>query len=592
MTVSLTRLEEQLLDNPAQLTAFRSTGHCVVLAGPGSGKTKVLTAKIARTLLLDTKAPRGVACVTYNNECVRELRRRLSGMGLDEGSRLVLGTLHSFCLAHILAPFGRMAGRDYASRKVAPKSEAAKLLQQACDELHQRGTPVISAVHALRRDYPLRSADPAWERDPLAAVAERYEELLDAAGLVDFQTIISDALDVVRKNEWARRALRAQFPVLFIDEYQDLGLALHLMVQQLCLVGGMRLFAVGDPDQSIYGFLGARPDLLRGLAEQSDVEDVRLRFNYRSARKVIGASEAVLGHGDQQTNVSPEEGSVSFHAVDGGISSQIRFVVSSLLPSLARRVSPGEIVILFPTKNEGDALATAMKTAGLDHVRLGPNAAFTRTPASMLVEEAARWCSGGWRVGTPRLSQLFYRWEVILGNASPEIRRANRHALVQFFFAQRDVSGSAAGWIDEFFRTVILGDVRQRLAEAGQLDSLDEMREAFAKGGSLEGGSVALLAGHAGSADHFNLLTLHSSKGSEYRVVVMLGADEGRIPHHKSAKDARAVEEARRVFYVGVSRAREEVHFVYSNKVVGDNVHGGPSRFVQVVRASVEPGEE
>src|SRR5262249_38681400 len=106
---------EDLRDNPGQWRVYESRGHCVVLAGPGSGKTKVITTKLARILAEDVRPPRHVACITYSNECARELRRRLKRLGVDDRSRAFIGTVHSFCLQQVLRPFAHLAGSSFPS---------------------------------------------------------------------------------------------------------------------------------------------------------------------------------------------------------------------------------------------------------------------------------------------------------------------------------------------------------------------------------------------------------------------------------------------------------------------------------------------
>lgn len=101
---------EELRSNKGQWRAYESQDNCVILAGPGSGKTKTLTIKMARMLAEDVKAPRGIACITYNNQCARELKRRLTTLGVEDGKRATIGTLHSFCLQHIVLPYARLAG--------------------------------------------------------------------------------------------------------------------------------------------------------------------------------------------------------------------------------------------------------------------------------------------------------------------------------------------------------------------------------------------------------------------------------------------------------------------------------------------------
>ena len=288
---------EQLRDNEGQWQAYNSTGSCVILAGPGSGKTKTLTIKLARMLEEDVRRPRGIACITYNNQCARELKHRLSKLGVEDGHRASIGTLHSFCLQHIVLPYAHLTPlpKKYPIT-VASTEEVEEVQQEALDKTigNERWGPRFDK---FRRSHLDRTAA-NWRGDDsdAAAAIEKYESLLDERGLIDFDGMVLIGLHLVEQYEWIRRALAARFPVLVVDEYQDLGQALDRIVQCLCFKAGMRLVAVGDPDQSIYGFTGAEPSLLKNLAERDDVETVTLRLNYRCGSAIIRASEAALGN--------------------------------------------------------------------------------------------------------------------------------------------------------------------------------------------------------------------------------------------------------------------------------------------------------
>src|ERR1017187_7915380 len=123
---------EELRENPAQWQAYESKGHCVVLAGPGSGKTKTLTIKMARMLAEDVQAPRGIACITYNAECAGELKRRLERLAVHESRNVFVGTIHSFCLKNVVLPYGRLAGLDIPDNvTIALPSDQTRLFEAA-----------------------------------------------------------------------------------------------------------------------------------------------------------------------------------------------------------------------------------------------------------------------------------------------------------------------------------------------------------------------------------------------------------------------------------------------------------------------------
>ena len=287
---------EQLKENPGQWQAYESTGNCVILAGPGSGKTKTITVKLARMLNEDVRIPREIACITYNNHCAREIRKRVLELGLGDSSRVFIGTLHSFCLRHIVLPFAHLTAlpKKYPIR-VASTSEIELFQQKAINDILGDGR-WESRIDKYRREH-LDREDADWQEDDenAARVIQAYEDYLDEEGLIDFDGMILIGLHLVENYSWIRNALSARFPILVVDEYQDLGHALDRIVQSLCFKAGMRLLAVGDPDQSIYGFTGAEPSLLMKLADRKDVETIRLRLNYRCGSVIIQASEIALG---------------------------------------------------------------------------------------------------------------------------------------------------------------------------------------------------------------------------------------------------------------------------------------------------------
>lgn len=253
---------EELRPNPEQWQAYQSDGHCVVLAGPGSGKTKTLTIKMARILAEDVEQPRGIACITFNSECAGELRRRLERLGVREGRNVFIGTIHSFCLKNVVHPYARLAGLDLPPDvTVAVPSEQERLFGEAFAAVYGGIPPTgwRTSFDQYRRTHIDRHAA-TWRGDDgdMAQLIEDYEHRLRLSGLIDFDDMVIVGLRLIEEHDWIRRCLRARFPVLVVDEYQDLGLPLHRIVTALCFKSGVRLLAVGDPDQSIYGFTGAR----------------------------------------------------------------------------------------------------------------------------------------------------------------------------------------------------------------------------------------------------------------------------------------------------------------------------------------------
>lgn len=564
---------EDLRANQGQWDAYESEGHCVVLAGPGSGKTKTLTIKLARILAEDVQEPRGVACITYNNECARELEERLDALGVEPGERVFIGTVHSFSLTQIILPYAKVAGLGLPDDfRVASLNDQRGALERAYDRVIGRGEDPHRTwrlrMDRFRRSHLDRDDPKFLETDPdCAKLVIAYEEELRARGFIDFDDMPLLSVRALRENPWLQEAIKAKYPVLIVDEYQDLGSALHQMVMGLCFSTGIRLFAVGDVDQSIYGFTGANPALLQRLSERGDVETIPLRLNYRCGSRIVEASQYALG--EDRDYEAPEDavlGTVYFHPLQGSYDHQAKYIFETLIPEAQERIPDlelGDIAILYQAAWIGDAIANAAQEKGFGTVRADGNAIYPRSSRAMRwLEQCAVWCCGGWKTGVPRFSKLVSEGTRLFNEALPsdEQRLGFQRALMTFLWARRDSTINLHTWLSEF-RAEILKDYFEACR------TLDDERIIFERfllrtspGKASEELTLRLFCGHGDENDRINLTTLHSSKGREFRVVVLFGMDKGRLP--RNGANEREIREARRLFYVGFTRAEEEIHII------------------------------
>lgn len=583
---------QSLRTNAGQWAAYESRGHCVVLAGPGSGKTKTLTIKMARLLAEDVTEPRGVACITFNNECARELENRLSDLGVEPGRRIFIGTVHSFSLTQIILPYARAARLGLPENfNVATKSERRRALRAALDDIGENAEPLNeweARMNSYRRSI-LDRGRPEWlESNPeLARLAELYEERLRNVNLIDYEDMPILALKALRENEWLRSALFAKYPALIVDEYQDLGSALHRIVLGLCFTTGMRLFAVGDPDQSIYGFNGARPHLLRRLSERPGVETIQLRLNYRCATRIVEASGALLDEERGYDAVAgAPAGEVFFHPLRGRYEAQASVLINELLPQVFRRhpdLQLGDVAILYPAAWLGDTLIPVIQQAGLSYIRTDTNALYSRSSRLMhWLEQCAIWCCGGWQSGSPLFSRLANIGRHLFFNAiRSDTQAADFHKeLITKLWASRDGALPLSDWLTDFRDRLLEPHVAECPEMADELNILTDFLERISPDGDSHGMTLASLAGQSEGRDSLNLSSLHSAKGREFPVVLLFGADIGRLPREGSTD--QEIAEARRVFYVGITRAEIEIHMIYTQ--------GRASRFVSEVQRRIENG--
>ena len=589
---------KDLAENEEQLKIYNSSGNCVVLAGPGSGKSKILTLKLARILDEDIENPQGVACLTYNKECARELKAKLSNLGVNESSRIFVDTVHSFCLNHVIKPYKHLVNTNLPKDiKVATSKQVKDTMLQTFNLTigkNEKHTSSWSQAFEVYRRTFINRKSPEWsiEDKDVAEWILNYENVLRKKGLIDFDDMVLNGLWMIEENQWIQDLLKAKFPVIAVDEYQDLGASLDKIIRVLCIKNDIRLLAVGDPDQSIYGFTGAQPLLLNDLANESSVLKVRLKKNYRSKGNIVRASIAALLEERDFISNRDGEGSIKFHKLSNGIDSQCNYICKEIIPEILvsdPSSNLGDIGILYIDKNDGDKIAKAVMQEGLQYLRVDGNAPYSKNQLTIWIENCAMWCSGGWLKGSPQYYEIENSFDSFYSKSTTtkEEMDNKKTNLFDVLFKNRDVDLKLSDWLDE------LNDiVRELFICFSEEPSITEEYEKLcksAKFGQLKDFKVSSLSRQLGSKNHLNLYTLHSSKGLEFKHVIMFGLEQGRLPWLNITEDK--LNESRRLFYVGLTRAKDEVHLLCSGWYYDSYnrlYRNGPSKFLLETKAYVE----
>jgi ATP-dependent DNA helicase Rep/DNA helicase-2/ATP-dependent DNA helicase PcrA len=579
-------VSEELRPNSGQWSAYESKGNCVVLAGPGSGKTKVITIKIARLLDENVRRPQRLGCITYSNACAAELFTRLRKLGVADDERLVISTVHSFCLTELVLPYAELAGVMVPDPLVvASPGKSREVFLEAYGQTLGRQPPGWFRIEfdKLRRTVPDRDS-PAWKNWPgrETEVVEAYEELLlQKYGLIDFDGLILAGLQLIEKHEWVRRCVVAKFPILVIDEYQDLGLPLHRIVLGLMAKAGVRVIAVGDPDQSIYGFTGAQPGLLRELAARPDVEDVELKLNYRCADQIIAASKSLLSEPTDFRSHDGREGEILIYETEADVKGQAIYALDKVVPALLaknKQWKHGDIAVLYWSLNEGKAIAEAADALKLRYFRADNGSPVKRSRLTEWLTDAAKWCAGGWSSGNVSLGQLLRSWRLMRRSLTRESRiLAARTELIRTLFAHRDGAVPLHAWLLAVNNHVLREMFEEEPGLADESENFEALLGA-SKDGALKDYSVEVFGNQGRSPEQINLMTLHNSKGLEFETVFIVGLEQGTFPSNRDDTSEK-VEEKMRLFYVGITRAKSIVHLMY-----GFN----ESQFITIVREATE----
>ena len=527
--------------NPEQKEAVRSSGNTVVLAGPGSGKTETLVIKIAHLLSSEIRAPRGLACLTYNNDTVKEFRNRLAGFSIYPGRRVFLGTVHSFCLNCILRPFGALVAERFSGGiRVAAENRASSLLEEAMDQLGLNETTswLATRLTRLRRRIDCREDISGFAETDIQ-VLDRYRESLETNGLVDFEEMVSSALNFVREQDWIPPLLAARFPWLIIDEYQDLGGPLHSIVTTLLEKTDIRVFAVGDPDQTIYDFTGASPEYLRALSQRTDFRSITLRFNYRSGKRLIAASQAALAPSvPRDYKPAPDrqdEGEVLFINAKDALENHASAITAQVWPEIrARGIPPEEVAILYRQKGTLLTLIQKSLIAADIPFHAERDSHYPRAPIVQWLQDCAGISFAGTDfddVTSEDVMRYFHAIAFAAGTTEIEPDLLLRTRVYDAVFSEKSPDMPLGEWLGEIDHALSLSQMLSAVPElADDHETLSALIANCAEGKPLANHSLQDFARDGRVKGRTVLTTLHSSKGRQFDAVVLPGLVEGILP--------------------------------------------------------------
>ena len=637
-----------LLDglNPAQREAVSAPpGHYLVLAGAGSGKTRVLTHRIAWLNEVVGVPVHGIFAVTFTNKAAAEMRHRVDAQ-LRQGSRgLWIGTFHG--LAHRLLRLHWQDAKLPEGFQILDSDDQLRLVKRVVQQLEfdeARFPPKQIAwwINAQkdegRRPHNIQSGGDEWSEVMLRSYA-LYQERCDRAGLVDFAEILLRAHELLRDTPALLDHYRQRFGHLLVDEFQDTNSIQYAFVRVLAGDTG-KVFVVGDDDQAIYGWRGAKVEnVQKFLRDFPGAQTIRLEQNYRSSANILGAANAVIAHnpdrlGKQLWTDSGEGEPVDLYAAYNEID-EARFVIERIAQWVRDGGSHGDCAILYRSNAQSRAFEEHLLAEQVPYRVYGGMRFFERAEVKDTLaylrlvanrgddaafERAVNTPTRG--IGDRTLDEVrrtarghgLSLWEASLRVQQGDALQARaRNALAGFHALLDGIAGEVAKLPlkDKIDHVLLRSGLRvhytneSKGAADSRVDNLDELvsvASRFVKGDDDDAAQlselVAFLAYAALEAgegqaqvgeDGVQLMTLHSAKGLEFPLVFLAGMEEGLFPNARSIEESGRLEEERRLAYVGITRARQKLVLSYAEarRLHGQDMYGMPSRFLREIPSTL-----
>ena len=635
--------------NPEQRAAVTLPAeHALVLAGAGSGKTRVLTTRIAWLIAQGAARPAEILAVTFTNKAAKEMSARLAALLPFDVRGMWIGTFHGLS-NRLLRTHHQEAGlpQTFQILDSADQLAAVKRLLKALNVDEERFPPreLAQFINASKEQGLRPEAIEAWDESTRRRVEllVEYERQCQREGVVDFAELLLRAHELLSRNEPLLHHYQQRFRHVLVDEFQDSNPLQYRWLKRFA-GGGAALFAVGDDDQSIYGFRGAEVANLRTFEREFDVRHlIRLEQNYRSFGNILDAANALIRNNSQRLgkNLWTERGGgepLRLYAA-GNDSEEARFIADETRMLLRQGHRPGEIAVLYRANAQSRVVEHALFGAGiayrvygglrfferqevkhaLAYLRLVANrhddTAFARVvnfPVRGIgsrtleqLQELARSHDESLWAASARLSgrsgqslTAFTRLVDAMAEGCVGLRLAElieqvlKHSgLRAHYQSERDAQDRVAN-LEELVHAA--GQFEAEHAGAVTLDSAPP-----ALGGDADGGQrvepliefltyAALESGEhqAGAGQEaIQLMTVHAAKGLEFDAVFLTGLEEGLFPHENSIEQDRGLEEERRLMYVAVTRARKRLYLTLSEARMlhGQTRYRLPSRFIEEI---------
>jgi DNA helicase-2/ATP-dependent DNA helicase PcrA len=574
--------------NPAQReVVLHGHGHLLVVAGPGTGKTMTLTHRMAILIKTGGAKPDQILALTFTNKAAREMETRLSALLPREYKEVQVATFHSFCLELLRAEAAESGlPPDF---NLCSELDVPLLIRRVVADggkPKQTAARLARALPDLKKASVLENKEEGSSSDDLHLLFSAYQTALRRLGMLDLDDLEVEALRLLKDRPDVARNSGRHLPWIFVDEYQDTNSVQVELLKAIVGAGPAEVCAIGDPDQAIYGFRGAEVHNFHRFGEDfPGAKTIALADNYRSSQSILDASATLMGKPDALEGHSgkgdpievtdcgshAEEAEMIVEQIERLIGGTSYFSLDSGRVSSheeGEHISFGDIGVLFRLNAQGDALEEALARAGIPLVRSGEKPLVSRFPADVI-----------WRfLGASQHSERGYHLERYL--EMPAMKERDGKAILKRF----EPEGTLAARIDQALELHEFGELSEQ-----ELNAMARLRRFAAH---FDGDTKAFLDAlsldrgidHQGlSGDRIALMSLHAAKGLEWPVVFISGCEDGLLPCTLFGEHDD--DEERRLFYVGMTRARSRLILSRAGHRVlnGRNLQMKPSPFLKLI---------
>ncbi|HSQ27708.1 MAG TPA: UvrD-helicase domain-containing protein [Anaerolineales bacterium] len=622
--------------NPQQEQAVKaSSGPILVLAGPGSGKTRVLTHRIAYLIGVLGIKPHNTLAVTFTNKAAREMENRVNQLIGDYTRGLTLGTFHAICARLLRREAEQLPFKS--NFVIFDADDQVSLVKQAIrdlnlDDKRYRPGGIHAAISNAKNELILPEQFPVlnYRDEVVQRIFKRYQEMLINNNALDFDDLLLWTAKLLENNQSVRERYARRYEHILVDEFQDTNMAQYTLLKHLASFH-KNIFVVGDSDQSIYRWRGADyRNILRFEKDFSNAQTILLEQNYRSTQAILNVAMAVIDHNPQRVRKQlftdrGEGKKVLLHeSIDDR--AEASYVVDTIASMVAqKKFEPGDFAIMYRTNAQSRVLEEAFLTRGLPYRLLGAQRFYGRREIKdmiaylRLIHNPQDEISLARVINVPSrgigdktyqlLQQQAKNQGIAPGLLILEMMATPEHAALQAFPARSQSNIHHFGKMFSNWHAL-----ENQLSPLELMDRVIQDTEytAYINDGTEEGNDrwenvmelrrlaaefqdkgleafleqVSLVSDQDTLDNQQNvptLLTLHAAKGLEFPSVMIIGLNEGTLPHSRSFEEPEAMMEERRLLYVGITRAKDNLILVHAQNrsMYGYTEPVEPSRYLK-----------